>query len=148
MPLQQPPRDGNGKIIPHDHDGLLPEDWVIRRISGQYIVDDPKEEGGKRISSMAFSPSNGPNGGMSVDIQKLIEEAGIDARTFVTTPVWIGSVRFKVGDLRGEELRVGFEPTRPNPFHGEVWGNFTKSRKERLKGICEWFEPIAEVSLG
>lgn len=146
MPLQQPPRDEKGKVVPHDHDGISPEDWVIRRISDKYLVVDPKI-GGKRISSMAFSPSNGPNGGMSVDIQKLIEEAGIEARTFVTTPVWIGSVRLKVGDLRNEELKVGFEPTKANQFHGEVWGNFTMEKKERLKELSEWFVPMEDVSI-
>ena len=119
---------------------------MIRRISDKYLVVDPKI-GGKRISSMAFSPSSGSNGGMSVDLQKLIEGAGIDARTFVTTPVWIGSVRLKVGDLRKEKLKVGFEPTKANQFHGEVWGNFTMEKKERLKELSEWFVPIEDVSI-
>lgn len=147
MPLQQPPRDEKGKVVPHDHDGISSEDWVIRRISDNYLIVDPKI-GGKRISSMAFSPSSGPNGGMSVDLQQLIEGAGIDARTFVTTPVWIGSVRLKAGDLRNENLKVGFEPTRANQFHGEVWGDFTMEKKDRLKKLCEWFVPIEGASVG
>ena len=99
--LQPPPRDEDGNVVPHDNEGILPEDGIIRRIPEHHIVTDEKI-GGRRISSMAFKCSSGPNGGMSVDLQQQIEEAGLDAKAFVTTPSWIGSVRFRAGQLRTE----------------------------------------------
>ncbi len=101
MPLHQPPRDADGNVEPLDHNGIQAGDGVIRRVSDQQVVTDPKT-GGRRLSSMAFKPSTGPKAGMSVDLEKNIEEAGLDARTYVTSPKWVGSVRFKAGALRGE----------------------------------------------
>lgn len=147
MSLTQPPRDENGRVIPHDHEGIFSNDRVIRRIPDQQLIFDPKI-GGRRISSMAFNSSSGPNGGMSVDLQKQIEDAGLDAQAFVTSPFWIGSVRFKAGQLRNEEFKVGYDPSRKNPYHGEVWGSFTESKRRRLKELCEWFVPIENVSIG
>ena len=90
MPLAPPPFDSNGEIVPHDHDGILPDDGIIRRISEHWVVYDQKL-GHKRISSMAFKASSVPNGGMSVDLQREIEEAGLDAKVYVCSPKWIGS---------------------------------------------------------
>jgi hypothetical protein len=42
-------------------------------------------DGRKRLSSMAFNPSSGPQGGMSVDLQAQIEEAGLNCREFINT---------------------------------------------------------------
>jgi hypothetical protein len=67
LPLKPPPRDEVGVVIPHDHDEISSDDQIIRRISEQFLVKDEKT-GGRRISSMAFNPSTGPNGGMSVDL--------------------------------------------------------------------------------
>ena len=97
---------------------------------------------------MAFKPSSGLNGGMSVDLQQQIEVAGLNTKDFVTTPPWIGSVRFKAGQLRTEEFMVGFDPKDSNPYHGEVWGKFTKAKQNRLRQLCEWFVPIDDVSIG
>lgn len=93
MPLAPPPRNDSGAVIPHDHEGILPNDGIIRRVSTQQIVDDPKVVGGRRISSsFLFKPSSGENGGLSVDLQGLIEEAGLDAKAFVTTLDWLSSI--------------------------------------------------------
>ena len=102
---------------------------------------------------MAFKPSSGPNGGLSIDLQHEIEQAGLDARTYVTTPSWIGSIRFQAGPLREEGFSVGADPIeatdddKPNPYHGEVWGDFTKQKQRRLRQLCEWFVPIEGVSI-
>lgn len=141
--LQPPPQDEHGNVIPHDHAGILPQDGIIRRISEQQIVSDEKI-GGRRISSMAFNCSTSPNGGMSIDLQQQIEEAGLNAKEFVTTPRWIGSVRFQASQLRSEGLWVGFNPLDDNPYHGDVWG---RSKKKRLLQLCEWFVPIEGVSI-
>jgi hypothetical protein len=103
--------------------------------------------GGRRLSSAAFEVSSDPGGGMSVDLQTQIEEAGLDAKSYVTTPRWIGSVRFEAGALRNEAFMVGFDPEPDNPYHGQVWGAFTNGRNKRLSRICQWFEPIPDVQI-
>jgi hypothetical protein len=157
LPLQ-PLRDENGDVVPHDHPEILNDHGVIRRISDEHIVFDEKI-GGQRISSMAFHASTDRNGGMSVDLQHEIEKAGLDAREYVTTPRWFGSVHFQAGQLRDEGFMVGADPIEimsgteakprvdPNPYHGEVWGRFTKGKQRRLLQLCEWFVPIAGVSI-
>ena len=147
MPLQPPLRDAEGKVTPHDHAGIQADDGIIRRVSDQQVVIDEKT-GGRRLSSMAFKASTGANTGMSVDLQQQIEEAGLNARIFVTTPRWVGSLRFKARELRGEGFLIGFDPLPENPYHGEVWGTFSKSKQNRLREICQWFVPIDGVSIG
>jgi len=147
LSLSLPKYDENGRIVPHDHDGIENDDWVIRRISVKQLVDDPKVTGGRRISSLAFNASTGPNGGMSVDLHKQIEGAGLNAVEYVTTPIWIGSVRFVVNDLRSESFKVGYDPIPDNPYHGEVWGAFTNSKQRKLKSFCQWFVAINGVSI-
>ncbi len=150
----KPPRDKNGTVIPHDHPGIFPEHWVIRRVSELYLVSDPKKGDHLRISSMAFQPSSGANDGMSIDLQHEIEEAGLDPMEYVTTPTWIGSVCFLVEHLRTENFMVGSDPIEEgspdvpeNPYHGQVWGNFSRGKRRRLQQLCEWFVPIDGVAL-
>lgn len=143
MPLEPPPRDRAGKVVPHDHTGVGPSDGVIRRISENQLVTD--KNGQRRISSKAFQASSGPNAGMSVDLECSIIGAGLDVATYVTTPRWIGSVRFEAGALRQEGYQVGFDPIPENPHHGEVWGDFGRSRRRRLQQLCVWFVPIPGV---
>lgn len=146
MPLTPPPRDANGEVKPHNHDGISSGDGVIRRISEQHIVFDPKI-GGRRLSSAAFTPSSGPNGGMSVDLERQIEEAGLNPKVHVTSPQWTGSVRFLAGSLRAEGFMVGYDPLPENPYHGEVWGNFRKSNQRKLVQLCAWLVPISDTSI-
>ncbi|MFN0191317.1 MAG: hypothetical protein ACKVP5_04975 [Aestuariivirga sp.] len=146
MPLLQPPRDAQGRVIPHDHAGIDASDGVIRRVSEQQVVIDEKT-GGKRLSSMVFRASSGLNGGMSIDLQTQIEDAGLDARMFVTTPRWIGSLRFEAGALRTASFQVGFDPLPENPHHGEVWGTFSRSNQQKLRELCQWFVLIPGVEI-
>lgn len=143
MSLEPPPRDPLGRVIPHDHAGIAPSDGVIRRISDNQVVAD--KNGQRRISSKAFQGSSEINGGMSVDLERSIVDAGLDPKAFVTTPRWIGSVRFEAGTLRSEGFRVGFHPLPENPHHGEVWGDFSKPKKRQLQRLCVWFVPIEGV---
>jgi hypothetical protein len=101
LPLQPPPRDAQGNVKPHDHAGIQSDDGIIRRVSELQVVTDEKRRG-RRLSSMVFKASTGAKAGMSVDLQKQIEEAGHDARAYVTTPRWVGSLRFEAGALRSE----------------------------------------------
>jgi hypothetical protein len=34
---------------------------------------------------------------------------------------------------------VGFDPLPENPYHGEVWGAFSKAKQKRLPELCQWF---------
>ena len=145
MPLDPPPRDGNNEVTPHDHGGIDAADGVIRRLSAFHWVEDPKR-GGKTLSTMAFRASSRGNGGMSVDLQRLIEEAGLDAKEFVKRHPWIGAVRFAAGTLRGKGLIVGFDPLVDNPYHGEVWGNFSRTIQMSLRDIAEPFVAIPDAA--
>jgi hypothetical protein len=144
--LSPPPRDETGRVIPHDHPDILPEDWIIRRISDEHIISD--ENGQRRISTVAFRASSEAGSGMSIDLQRDIEESGKIAVQFVTSPRWIGSVRFTAQQLRGEALMVGYNPLPPeNPHHGEVWGQFPRSKQKKLRELARWFVPIPGVTL-
>ena len=148
MPLALPPRDRNGNVLPHDAKDIASGDGLIRRISERQIVTD--RNGQRRISSIAFKPSTvGAYPGMSVDLEAQILEAGVNPRLFVTTPVWMGSVRMVVGEVRNERLLVGSHPLMPeNPYHGEVWGIETKVQQRKLQTLAIWYVEIPGVLVG
>lgn len=135
MPLQAPPHDAHGKVMPHDHNDILPADILIRRISEQHITGS---DGNRRISSMAFQESS-DGSGMSVDIAKLIEQASLDPRKIVTTDEYFCSVQFTAQKLRGENLQVGYFPLPDNPYHGAVWGITNRGKRIRLRRLAQWF---------
>jgi hypothetical protein len=147
VPLSKPPLDDTGEVLPHDHEGIANGDRVIRRISEEHFVPDAKISGGRRISTMAFQASSDGNRGMSVDLEASILEAGLDARTFVTTPKFLGSVWFLAGFLREETFMVGYDPLADNVHHGEVWGIFSKGRQKKLLNTAQWFVEVEGVSL-
>jgi hypothetical protein len=148
LPLSLPLRDANGLVVPHDHAEILAEDGLIRRIPPQWVVDDAKSPTGKRLSSEAFEMSSPEfGGGMSVDIERLITEAGQDVPAHVTTPPWIGSIRVTAALLRGYDLQVGFSPLPTNPFHGEAWGKITKKQSKALRLASTWIVEINGCSL-
>lgn len=152
MPIQPPPLDSNGNVIPHDHNEILNDDFVIRRISEQQITVDIGT-GKKRISSLAFKASSGNNGSMSVDIEKLIIEDGIDPKKHVTTPRWMGSIRIQVSPIRDASCTVGYDPLPENPpepanpYHGGVWGNFNRTVQKAIRQASSWFVEIPEVDI-
>lgn len=144
---------------PYDEPNIKNEDTIIRRINPrQHIVRDDNN-GCDRVSTKAFSASTEPNGGMSVDILKLIENAGVNAKEFVITPVFTGSVVFAAGAARKIGLLVGYDPlegvsgVQDNPHHGEVWrtppkSRFSSSQRKALLTASEWFVEIPGVRLG
>lgn len=94
------------------------------------------------------------SGGISIDLQRPIEEDGLDARQFVTTPKYIGSIRIAAGNLRAEELLVGYSPVDrddpadpENPYHGLVWRKVTSTAFKRIMRSATWFVEIEGVSL-
>ena len=147
MPLK-PLHDANGNVVPHDHEEILDAHGVIRRVSiEQHVVPDEKSPTGRRLSTMLFQPSSGLNGGLSVDLQNEIECAGLDPKEYVKTPPFFGAVRITAGQFRSEGFQVGADPTPDNPHHGEVWGSFSKGKKNRLLSLSVWFVPIDGVSI-
>lgn len=129
---------------PYDDEDILPDDVIIRRINPEQHMVWDQNEGRKRISSKAFSPSSGEYGGMSVDIEKLITARGQDPKAFVTTPVFTCSVWFTADNIRGLGLKIGYEPTPDNHAHGEVWGTnrpnrFTKAQQSTLREQAQWY---------
>lgn len=142
-----PPLDADGNVIPHDHLGILDGDEIIRRVSKQHLVDDPKAIGGRRLSSSLFNPSSEKNGGVSVDLKRHIEEAGHDPKDYVSNPPWVGSVKLIAQDFRSVTLKVGYDPIADNPYHGQVWGNFTGGCKKKLLRLAQWFVPIPDEPL-
>lgn len=127
-------------VEPYDEDEISPDQTIIRRINPvQHVVRDDNR-GCSRISTKAFSPSSGENGGMSVDIEAQIVQANLDPREYVTTPVFTGAVSFVAGAVRALNLRIGYDPIDENPYHGEVWGNPRPNRFKKFtkKGIAQF----------
>lgn len=138
---------------PYDEREIEGKDFIIRRVNPEQHVVPDEDTGRLRTSSKLFSPSSGPNGGMSVDLPRLIENNGIDPREYVTTPVFTGSVCFTAGIVRNTGLRVGYDPIADNPYHGEVWGpverpnKFSRSQKRALANSAVWFVELPGVDI-
>ena len=150
--MKQPPRDAVGKVTPHDHEEIAAADFLIRRIDPKLHVVQDDNLNCRRLSSKAFSPSSEEGGGMSVDIEKLIKDDGLDPATFVTSPKYLGSIRFTAEACRAANLLVGYDPLTENPYHGEVWGERKPNRFSRTqqKAICAastWLVPILDVQI-
>ena len=144
----------------YNEDRIKDEDFIIRRVNPEQHVVLDENTGRRRTSSKLFSLSSTPNYGMSVDIPKLMEEANVDAKEFVTTPVYTGSVRFRAKAARAVGLRIGYDPIKDvpgvedNPYHGEVWAassqslnKFSRSQKKALVGASEWFVELPDVDI-
>jgi hypothetical protein len=143
--MKPPPLDEAGRVVPHDHEEIG-DDWiVIRRIHFDWLKN--ATDGAIGLSTASFSESSEPPKGMSIDIFNLMDDAGVDAKSYVTgRPNYPYAVSFRVGDLRALGLSVGFHPLKKkspfpeNPFHGEVWGiGNSRGAKNKLRKIAEWF---------
>ena len=138
---------------PYDEESISGDDTIIRRVNPRQHVVPDHNSGGQRVSSKLFSPSSGPNGGMSVDLLGLIKQSGVEPKQFVTTPEFTGSVAFAASSARDCGLWIGFNPTEHNPYHGEVWrppppcGNFSKGQKRTLMSSSSWFVELAGVTI-
>lgn len=137
---------------PYDESQINPDDKIIRRINPEQHVVWDDSRGRPRISSKAFSPSSGQNGGMSVDIEQLLLADGVNSREYVTTPVFTGSVAFSAGAARALDLQVGYDATPSNPYHGEVWGKdrpnrFSRPQKRGLAEASCWYVELDDVDI-
>lgn len=140
-------------VEPYDEEEIESADTIIRRINPNYHVVNDENLGCRRVSTKAFSPSSGENGGMSVDVESLIIKGGQNPEEYVTTPIFTGSVKFIADDIRKLGLIVGYDPIPDNPYHGEIWGaerpnRFTKSQKRGLMRASEWYVKLEDVEIG
>jgi hypothetical protein len=114
-----PPRDQNGKIIPHDHPDISDDDYVIRHIVPPLDLHADPDTQITRVASGAYSESS--DGGMSVDIQSWMREDGLDDFHYLSDESE-GATRIRVGELRALGLQVGWDPDSGHVHHGAVWG--------------------------
>ena len=141
--LDEPPRNEDGEVTPHDHDGILGEDRIIRRVAREWVVE---KRGKKCLSSIAYSPSSGPAGGMSVDVYELIASDGLDPVEYIKDPKHIGAVIIPVSGVRGLGFNVGYHPMDGKKYHSEVWGGFSRGNKRKMSEMAEWFVEIPGVA--
>ena len=135
---------------PFNDPEIADDDTLIRRVNPEHHFTMDRNSGKTRLSSKAFSASSPSlGGGMSIDIANKILDAGLDLKTFVTTPKYIASVKFKASAARGVGLLVGSSPTDDNPYHGEVWspdrGRFKSSQQRALLNACQWLHKPEEL---
>jgi hypothetical protein len=121
-----PPRDQQGKIIPHDHAEILDGHHLIRHTTPHDLYQNQVTQE-MQIGSGAYSESS--EGGMSVDIEEWMTSDGLDPLHYVTNPDH-GAVRISVGELRKLGFQVGWDPDS-HPYHAEVWGIGNGSKKRR-----------------
>ena len=103
--MKPPERDANGLAIPHDHPEILGEHLVVRRISSiaaaQSIVD--LKNGGRRVSSAIFTASSrdsDPYEGLSVDLDPVAQQEGIDLRKLIEAENFLGAVSIRTDAVR------------------------------------------------
>ncbi|WP_332855474.1 hypothetical protein [Duganella sp. S19_KUP01_CR8] len=149
--LSLPPRDADGNVTPHDHDGIHDTDGILRKVTEHHLVPDGK--GGRRLSSLLLKISS-PTTGISVDLEQLILDDGLDPQVqiMLPPPAAIGAVRFIARDFRQETLMIGFDPIyddpiRVNPYHGQIWGDMTQGKIKRLLRQAQWFVEISDVMI-
>ncbi len=153
MPPALPQRDSNGFALPHDHPEIANEDLLIRRISiiaaKESVV--PAKSGGQRLSSAIFTASSkneqDPYEGLSIDIESVAHELGLDPAAFMKTDQFLGAVGLTTERFRNETLKVGYDPQPDNECHGQVWGNPSPKKRKRLMRHCSWYIEISGVML-
>lgn len=139
-----PPRDINGRVLPHDDPTINDEDGLLRRIPPWDAPID--KQGQRRLSSGLFSPSSIPNYGISVDLERDQRAGGIDPLAIL--PEGYGLARLTAGQIRAVGLKVGKSPTEDNPYHADIWRldgpRLKKSQLNALKRgaeVLRWPDP-------
>jgi hypothetical protein len=138
--MAEPPRDANGNVIPYDDADIGNDDGLIRHINPNYHVVLDKNTGRKRLSTAAFSESSKPPGGMSVDLERPLTEAGLDYLAMLPDTDF-GAVRLIAGEMRELGHKVGRNPLPQNPYHGEVWDiGRGRAAKKRIMEKSVWLK--------
>lgn len=141
--MAEPPRDANNNVVPYDDESIKDDDGLIRHINPEYHVIDDRNMGRKRLSTAAFSGSNKPPFGMSVNLERLMYEAGLDPLAMLPSSSY-GAVRLVAGEMRELGHMVGSTPLPNNPYHGEVW-SINRGRKAKMSIMekCTWIKKPA-----
>jgi hypothetical protein len=71
----------------------------------------------------------------------------IDLQRAVIADRFAGAVSLEAAVVRGEQLKVGYDPEPTNICHGQIWGNPSNRKRRRLLKSCAWYIEIPEVSL-
>jgi hypothetical protein len=154
LPISPPPRDQNGLATPHDHAEILDAHRVIRGVSDEFVVTT--ENGQSRLSSAVLDPSTidvDPYCGLSVDLEQLMIEDGLDPVQHLTARKFLGSIVFTVSSFRSRNFFAGYDPLAENPYHGGVWqdaargSKLTRGTKKALLREAAWLVPIANVPI-
>lgn len=118
---RDPPRDADGCVEPHDHEQIQDEDIMLRGIPEWQILPTP--DGGRRISSGAFSGTNCERdkyGGLSLGAKRVLECLE------KTTEEWaagryLAVVCIPAGMLREAGVQIGWDPQENDPAHCNAW---------------------------
>jgi hypothetical protein len=152
LPLDPPARDASGLALPHDHPQITGDDFVVRRISRIAARESvvPAKDGSSRLSSAIFTASSresDPYEGISVDLDEVAQQEGIDLRSQIEMGDFLGAVCVSAARVRNEELSVGYDPEPTNICHGQIWGKPANKKRKRLLRSCAWYVEINGVSL-
>ena len=133
--MRAPPQDAKGRVRPHDHEQIQDEDIMLRGIPEQQIVPTP--DGGRRISTGAFSRSSDTYGGLSLGVKKVLECLE------KTTDEWAAGrfsavVCFPAKMLREAGVQIGWDPLDDDPAHCNAW---EKSGKTLPAQEIAWERP-------
>jgi hypothetical protein len=114
-------------------DGAIPDDAaLLRRIHPEQVV--PDKDGTMRPSSAAFKDPN-----LSVDVEFLLEENGLNWEFSLTGFPDHSLVKFLAGAARAKQLAVVHSPIEGvNPGHAEVVDKKTGSIADHLKASSGW----------
>lgn len=147
--MDDPERDDQGVVLPYDDPNIADDAGLVRYIDPDHHLAHDKNRGEIRLSSAALSETGrAPYGGMSVDIETMLQNDGVDVETRLPNDDW-GAIRLRCGNLREYNCKVGRDPLPDNPQHGEVWGidkaKRRKKNKERLVTDCQWIKKAKGV---
>jgi len=133
---QNPPRDEDGFVTPHDHGQIRDADALVRYIAPVWII--PSEQG-KRLSSAAFKPSTDKYRGLSLDHKEMILYFGQSVENRMPEKSCAVAC-VQAGELRKEkDVRVGWDPLDSNPAHCNAWG-LRGNAPKRIAKSARWRE--------
>lgn len=114
-------------------DGSIAGDWaLLRRIHPEQIVSD-KRTGELRVSSAAFRDPE-----MSVDVEELLKQAGLDWRFSLKDHAGYSLMKFSAAVPRSHGLTVVHSPLPDNNAHAEVRGQKSPAIARALSKSAEW----------
>ena len=145
MPGDDPEIEGQLSVA--DDDEISDDDTVIRNVS-EYHIHNISGTDKNRVSKSAFSASskdNDPEEGMSVDLQSILLENGIDPNSSSYAPECNVLMTLTVREIRSEfGLTVVKRPKPDNPAHCSVIGVGENTRK-KLLSRASWLRRPSNV---